>query len=218
MSSSSQVNPTCNYAGLSDELNIGKINEMASSTSARANKALDEYQEQLDAHNKLAKKKISDSSYTEAKNRRIASQKLRELVDKQNELMARLTTVYDSYVTQIKGTKSILELNQQRSLQHSKLQGEVENNIGDVTTYDRKAHYEYNQNSSISTIKDILVDNYWIFIVMLFLAVYYKYRLNNKKYFAYLAVLALAPFIINYVLVGTIIYLYNTFKNAYFDM
>ena len=218
MSSSSQVNPTCNYAGLSDELNIGKINEMASSTSTRANKALDEYQKQLDAHNEIAKKKIADSTYTAAKDRNIATQKLRELVDKQNELMGRLTTVYDSYVTQIKGTKSIQELNQQRSLQHSKLQGEVEDNIGDVTTYDRKAHYEYDQNSSISTVKNILVDNYWIFMVMLFLAVYYKYKMTNKKYYAYLVVIAIIPFIIKYVLVDTIIYLYNTFKNAYFDI
>ena len=212
MSASSQVNPTCNYAGLSDELNIGKINEMVSSTSTRANKALDEYQEQVDAHNELAKKKIADSSYTSTKYRNTANQKLRELVDKQNELMGRLMIVYDSYVTQIKGTKSIQELNQERTIQHAKLEGNVEDNRGAVTTYDRKAHYEYNQNTSISTVKDLLVDNYWIFIVMLFLAVYYKYKMTNKKYYAYIVALVVGPVAIKYVIMGTIIYLYNTFN------
>jgi len=218
MSSSSQVNPTCNYAGLSDELNIGKINEMVSNTSTRANKALDEYQEQLDAQNELAKKKIADSSYTASKNRNTANQKLRELIDKQNEQMSRIMTVYDSYVTQIKGTKSIQELNKQRSLQHTKLESEVDDNLGAVTTYDRKAHYEYDQYSSISTVESLFVDNFWIFIVMLFVAVYYRYKMTNKKYYAYLIALAFGPIFIKYVLMGTIIYLYKTFKNAYFDL
>lgn len=218
MSSSSEVNPTCNYAGLSDELNIGKINEMVSSTSTRANKALDEYQERLDAQNEEAKKKLADSSYTASKYRAIANQKLRELVDKQNELMSRLTTVYDSYVTQIKGTKSIQELKKERSLQHDKLENEVDNNLGAVTTYDRKAHYEYDQYSTISTVEGLFVDNFWIFLVMLFVAVYYRYKMTNKKYFAYIIALAIGPLFIKYVLIGVIIYLYNYFKNAYFDI
>ena len=218
MSSSNEVNPTCNYAGLSDQLNIGKINEMVSNTSTKANKALDEYQKQLDAQNEAAKKKIADSSYTASKYRKIANQKLRELVDNQNELMGRLTTVYDSYVTQTKGTKSIQELHKQRSLQHTKLENAVDNNIGAVTTYDRKAHYEYDQYSTISTIERLFVDNFWIFMVMLFVAVYYRYKMSNKKYYVYLVAIAFGPLLIKYVLMGTIIYLYNTFKNAYFDM
>mgnify|MGYP006872151043 CR=1 FL=1 len=92
MSSSTQVNPTCNYAGLSDELNIGKINEMASSTSTRANKALDEYQKQLDAHNEIAKKKIADSTYTAAKNRNKEKHKIRDIDNNKNEQKVRKKT------------------------------------------------------------------------------------------------------------------------------
>ena len=218
MSASAAVNPTCNYAGLSDQLDIGKINEMVSSTSTRANKALDEYQEQLDAKNELAKKKIADSSYTTAKYRSTANQKLRELVDKQNEQMSRLTTVYDSYVTQMKGSKSIKELNDQRSMEHKRLEKKLENNIGSVTTYDRKAHYEYDQNAYISTVKDVLVDNFWIFVIILFLAVYYKYKLSNKKYYGYLIALGLGPLLVKYVIIGSIIYLFKNFKSVYFDL
>jgi uncharacterized phage infection (PIP) family protein YhgE len=218
MSSSNEVNPTCNYAGLSDQLNIGKINEMVSNTSTRANKALDEYQKQLDAKNEEAKKKLADSSYTASKYRNIANQKLRELIDKQHELMSRLTTVYDSYQTQIKGTKSINELNKQRVLQHTKLEKAVDDNMGAVTTYDRKAHYEFDQYSTISMVESLFVDNFWIFMVMLFVAVYYRYKMSNKKYYAYLVALALGPILVKYVFIGTIIYLYNTFKNAYFDI
>ena len=212
------VNPTCNYAGLSDQLNIGKINEMVQSTSTRANKALDEYEAQLDAHNKLAKQKIADSSYTKQKYTNTAKQKLRELQDNQGEQMSRLMTVYDSYVTQTKGTKSIVELNKERSDEHKILENKLENTSGDVTTYDRKAHYEYNQNVYIGVVKDLLMDNYWIFIAMLALAVYYRHKLSNKKYFLYVAIFALAPFLIKYVLVGSIIYVYNYLKNSYFDL
>lgn len=212
------VNPTCNYAGLSDQLNIGKINQMVQSTSTRANKALDEYEAQLDAHNKLAKQKIGDSSYTKQKYTNTAKQKLKELQDKQSELMGRLMTVYDSYVTQLKGTKSILELNKERTEEHRKLQRKLENTTGDVTTYDRKAHYEYNQNQYISIVKDLLVDNFWIFIAMLSLAVYYRYQFSNKKYFAYIILFALCPLLIKYVLLGFIIFVYNYLKSAYFDL
>jgi len=182
---------------LTSMLNVDKFNEMMNNTTNKVNSFMDSYiKEQKDIKNKVNEKQ---SSLELDRYRQTAINIKRTMLEKHQHMMKLLNREFEILKNQLQNEENTKDLFDMLVKQNAILRKTVEKQIHTIEISDRKAYYEYEENSSAGWWADHLKTKYFYLIILIMLGIFMKKRYGELKLWGTLILLFLYPFIIFYI-------------------
>lgn len=140
-----------------------------------------------------------------------ASEKVKKLITQHSENVKEISTLLNDYDSAYVYKSNMGDLSQKYEEENKTLKGEIDHNIKEVATNDRKVFYENQQIENIKYYRYLIKLVYWVILVLYTVVFLYDGYYKKIKMDVMLVSLYIYPYVID-LIIGKILYVFGVLK------